>query len=248
MMRKKSGKKPNGSSARNQSSKSQVVRPPLTKDAILAEAHRIVAADGHESLSLRILAKRVGVTAAALYAHVESKHDLLRTLADKEYQRRAAVFGEIATADPFERLKAISHLYVREAQEQPNLFRFLLQFPPIGAWDAPNDVTPGGNQAFIIPASAVEDGIAQGLLKDGDPYMMSIAIWTAVHGVASFILQGADFVDAMADELVDTVVGGMLAGLAANADARARISDIFGNAATRRRKRKRKRKRVSQKM
>ena len=50
-------------------------------------------------------------------------------------------------------------------------------------------------------------------LRKGDVYKTSIAIWSAVHGIASFVIQGADFVEGMETELVDTVVKNLLRGL-----------------------------------
>lgn len=227
-------------------------RPLLKKEAILKEAHLIVLNEGHEALSLRYLAAQLDVTAAALYAHVDNKLDLMRHLAEAEYNRRADKYEAIATNDPFERLREICHTYVNESQKEPNIFRFLLLFPPIGAWDSPQDTLPAGNRAFKIASSAVEDGIEEGLLKDDDAFMMSIAVWTAVHGVASFIIQGASFVTEMSDEIVDNVVGAVLSGLASGPEARRRIEHVFSKQLSQKSQRKlqsgpkkpRKRKRV----
>ncbi len=215
---KKSGRK----------AKKNSIRPALRKSAILSEAHDIILNEGHEALSLRYLASRLKVTAAALYAHVDNKLDLMRLLAEAEYDRRADLYESIETRDPFERLRAISHAYVKASRKQPNIFRFLLLFPPIGAWDAPEDTLPAGNRAFNVASGAVDDAIAEGLLRNDDPFMMSISIWTSVHGVASFIIQGSSFITDISDELLDNVVGSVLLGLSANEDAKRRIRYVFG--------------------
>lgn len=53
-------------------------RTTLTLDAILAEATRILDADGVEGLTLRRLAKELGVGAASVYWHVDDKDELLQ--------------------------------------------------------------------------------------------------------------------------------------------------------------------------
>lgn len=199
----------------------------LTREAILKVARAVLIEEGHEALSLRCVARKLEVTAAALYAHFENKFDLMRNLASDEYLRGAARYEAIKTKDPIERLREISHVYVDQSRNEPNIFRFLLMFPPIGAWNAPEENLAGGAKVFQIAADPVEDGIAQGLFKDEDAFMMSIAIWTSVHGVASFIIQDAEFISVIADELVDNVVGAMLSGLAANEKARADIEKVF---------------------
>ena len=55
-------------------------REHLTREAIVATARGIVVADGLDGLSLRRVATALGVTAPALYAHIEDKHDLLEEI------------------------------------------------------------------------------------------------------------------------------------------------------------------------
>ncbi len=58
-------------------------RPPkISRDAILAAAHRIVDTEGPDALTMRRVAREVGTTAMALYHHVRDKDDLLRLLLD----------------------------------------------------------------------------------------------------------------------------------------------------------------------
>ena len=62
-------------------------REPLTMEAIINEARKLLVEQGLETLCLRSLATRLGVTAPALYAHVENKRDLLRQISEDGYRR-----------------------------------------------------------------------------------------------------------------------------------------------------------------
>lgn len=174
----------------------------------------MIAELGHESLSLRPLAKRLGVTAAALYAHVEDKLDLLRAVAEGEYARAAERYRAIETDDPIERLRHISHSYVAYARANPELFRVMFMFPPVIASKTGTAQGASAQQAFDLAAREVERAMEQGKIRRGDPMLKSLSIWAAVHGAANFVLTGRDLGSDIEDRLVNTVVDNLLAGMA----------------------------------
>ena len=63
-------------------------RPPLTRERVLSAALELADAGGVESLSMRAVARRLGVEAMSLYHHVANKDAILDGLVD-------AVFEEI---------------------------------------------------------------------------------------------------------------------------------------------------------
>jgi AcrR family transcriptional regulator len=67
-------------------------RRPLTRDRVLRAAMKLADAGGFESLSMRNVAKELGVEAMSLYNHVASKDDLIDGMVD-------VVFGEIEVPD-----------------------------------------------------------------------------------------------------------------------------------------------------
>ena len=52
-------------------------REPLTRDRVIAAALRVMDQEGLEAVSMRRVAREVGVEAMSLYHHVEDKEDLL---------------------------------------------------------------------------------------------------------------------------------------------------------------------------
>jgi AcrR family transcriptional regulator len=57
-------------------------RAGLTREAVLAEARAALTQDGIDGLSMRRLARRLGVAPNALYSHVAGRDDLIDTLLD----------------------------------------------------------------------------------------------------------------------------------------------------------------------
>jgi TetR/AcrR family tetracycline transcriptional repressor len=68
-------------------------RPPLTRDAILDAAVRVVDRHGAEALTMRSVAGELEMSVSALYKHVENKEQLLQLLLDR-------VVGELRVPPP----------------------------------------------------------------------------------------------------------------------------------------------------
>ena len=92
----------------------------------------MIQKDGLDQVSLRNLAKALGVTAPALYAYVEGKGDLLQAVAEGEFESLIALFeaDQAATDDTVERIRRASHTYVSYARDNPELFKVMFLFPP----------------------------------------------------------------------------------------------------------------------
>lgn len=192
------------------------VRPPLQREAIVDAARELVEAGGLSALSLRRLATSLGVTAPALYAHVRDKQDLLRALAEAEFDRLVARFDAVTVADPIQRIRAHGRAYVDHARAHPELYRVMFLFPPeLGPAAVPADVMlPGATRAFAAAASAVEDAIGSGRLVADDPLLVALTLWSGVHGVASVVQLGFGLPRELEDQLVDEVTDRLLAGYA----------------------------------
>lgn len=184
----------------------------LTKEAVIEVAREMIAEMGHEAVSLRPLAARLKVTAAALYMFVEDKRDLLEAVAEAEFERNVAKYEAIKGRDPVTRLKEISRIYVSDARENPELFKLRLMFTPVIGEAVGAGV--GAQRGFSLAMAAVKEAMSDGTLRRGDPFEMSMRIWAAVHGVATFVLMGAETRAGIDERLVDRVVDAMVAGLA----------------------------------
>jgi AcrR family transcriptional regulator len=189
-------------------------RAPLQREAIVAAARTLVAKDGLAALSLRRVAALLGVTAPALYAHVRGKRDLVRAVAEFEYERLGERVQQIEVADPIERIRAGGRLYLDHARENPHLFRLLFEFRPELTPRPRGDELNAATHAFEAGASAVRAAIEAGQLRREDPLVTSLAIWTAVHGLASVILAGAELGREQENRVYQTLMDALLAGLA----------------------------------
>lgn len=197
-------------------------RTPLQREAIVDEARTLISRDGLDHLTLRRLADCFSVSAPALYAHFRDKEDLLRAVAEREFDDLMARYREIdATSDParpLDRVRAQCRNYVRMSQQDPELFRVMFLFPPdLGdVLDVPEgSELPAATQAFQMAVGALEDAIAAGHLEPVDPLVVALTVWAGVHGVANLLVLGLGMTTEAEDALVDEVVGRILRGYGA---------------------------------
>jgi AcrR family transcriptional regulator len=191
---------------------------PLSRALVVDTARQHLARSGADQLSLRGVARDLGVTAPALYAYVKDKRELLAAVATEHFAGLVDRFEAIDAADPLERIRRLSRAYIEHARESPALFRLLFRYPPSPTQGL--DAFPPATRAFDVAAAATKAAVDAGLLAVDDPAQASFAMWAAVHGVAEVLLLGLELDDAAADELIDTVIETMLRGQGAAATLR----------------------------
>jgi len=186
-------------------------RPTLSGPSIVEEAIALIRERGVDSLSMRALATRIGVTAPALYAHFDSRDALLRACAQVGYDELDNRFRKGDPASPVELIWVSSRSYVAFAREEPELFSLMFMYRPDAIdLDITNEVEHGGaTSIFDSMLANLAEAIDNGDLRPADPLTYGLALWAAVHGVATVagLAPGLD-----TDAVLDEVVGGLIAG------------------------------------
>lgn len=166
-------------------------------------------------LSLRELARRVGVSANASYRHFADKDALLMALAAEGFRRMGAAQARAALTErqPKLRHRAAGKAYIRFARDNPALFR--LMFGRFSASHRSEELSEAGGAAF----EALRAGVAQARgLPPGDPGVMVAAMhsWALVHGLSLLLLDGQ--IDRLGED-PDTLIEAILEQAAESAPA-----------------------------
>jgi AcrR family transcriptional regulator len=165
-----------------------------------------------EALSLRAVAREVGITPMSIYAHFETKEELIWALIDSEFAALAERLdrAEAGKADPVERLRARSLAYVRFGLEHPG--NFLVLFGTTGR-PAPPQEKPEhlpGWPAFAGFVSAIEDCVSAGRAPQVDPRSAATRLWAGLHGMTVLRVSKKGFpwpsVERLVDELLTDLV------------------------------------------
>jgi AcrR family transcriptional regulator len=181
------------------------------RHALLHAAERTVRERGVQDLSLRELAREVGVSHGAPRRHFPDRQALLDALAESGFERlgrelRAAVD---AAGDDFEaRLRATGAAYIRFATEDPALLE--LMFAGKHRDDAAA-LQEAAERAFDVMLELILRGQAEGRLEPGDPERVGLVLFAAIQGIASLLASGMLLPEQL-DELLDDSIARFLRG------------------------------------
>jgi len=181
--------------------------------ALLARAEETLSQEGAGELSLRELARQVGVSHAAPRRHFPDKRALLDALAEDGFERLGRDLREaMGAAGPrFEdRLLAFAQAYVAFATRHAALLE--LMFASKHRPDAADSLRAAGEAAFAAPLALITEGQATGAVVPGDPAAVATVAWAAVQGLASIANAGM-LDDAALDGIVAGAVERLVLGL-----------------------------------
>lgn len=194
---------------------------------LLDQALRLVEERGPAALTLRETARRAGVTEAAPYRHFRSKDALVAALAAEGFQVLCARTEKAlarAGAPARARLVALGAAYVRFASDRPAHFRVMFG-REIAASHGFREVREAAQACFGALIREVECAQRAGALRGRDPRGPALALWSALHGLASLQVEGLLARQGLsapgargAESLARGVVLSLLAGLGTEPD------------------------------
>jgi AcrR family transcriptional regulator len=158
----------------------------------LVEASIALAREGGpERVILREAARAAGVSHSAAYRHFTDREALLAEVSAHARSELAAEMRRRVnrTGDPRKRLRAVGAAYIDFALTQPGLFRTAFTSHPATSRDDDHD-RPAGPEPYEILGRVLDDAQAAGLVDPGRRPGAEIAAWSAVHGLASLLLDG----------------------------------------------------------
>lgn len=187
--------------------------------ALLSTALEIIAEQGPQGLTIREVARRVGVSHTAPYRHFADKDEMLVAVVEQGFSlmRDTMQAGKAAAAtDPISQFAAAGSAYIEFALQHPAYYRIMYS----------------GNLLFNAGQEALQHTSADtfrelvedvrtcqqlNLIRPGDPAQQALAILATVHGFVTLVNDGR--VEALlgeeysVDEMRDTVMAAIFQGV-----------------------------------
>ncbi len=186
-----------------------------TYQEIIATARRQIAEKGAAGLSLRGIARRMEMTAPALYRYFKDRDDLVTTLIVTAYQSLQESLEAIRLAhqdqSSAEQLTAVGMGYREWALAHPEDYALIFGTPIPGYVAPPESALPLARSSLGVLIQVLDDGWKRGEfdlsgevpalspallevqpeLADAAPVIVTaLALWSLVHGLTSLELFG----------------------------------------------------------
>lgn len=183
------------------------------REELLSHAEAALGRGGAQELSLRELAREIGVSHAAPRRHFADKQALLDALAEDGFTRLGSELEQaMERAGPVfrDRFEALARAYVGFATEHAALLDVMFA----------SKHRPGADQSLIEAAHGASDTplrlIAEaqqtGAIADGDTARVATVLWATLQGLvatANAGLIGDASLDALVHDAVDTLTDGL---------------------------------------
>jgi len=190
-----------------------------TYEEIKSIAWKQIAEQGVPALSLRAIAREMGMTAPGLYRYYPSRDDLVTALIIEAFNSFSQYLETARDARPADdhagRFRAVCEAYFRWAVAAPS--RYTLIFgSPVPGYQMGEAAFPSAQHGFLVLQAVIGEALAAGrihppagakplsrqllaryaaLQKLGMPYApgathLALTAWSTLHGVTSLFLYG----------------------------------------------------------
>ena len=134
------------------------------RDRIFKAARKLFDEKGIEGVSLRNVAKKIGITPMAIYRHFEDKDALIDALVLDGLAEWSARVEALPPCKGFAKLAQIGEAYLDFALKEPRRFEAAFLLPSRKARRYPDDFLAGRSPAGNIQLKVLEEAIAEGLI------------------------------------------------------------------------------------
>ncbi|MFD6156906.1 TetR/AcrR family transcriptional regulator [Nocardia sp. NPDC060256] len=162
------------------------------REDIVAAAVEILDETGDEkSVTLRSVARRVGIAAPSIYRHFPDQPTIMLAVVQQafaELVEHLETAVAAASADPRERLFALCHAYLDFADRHPERYRTMFGGVWMPALDETTlteaDVSSLGDATMGMLVEIMHECVRAGESTSTDLSVDTVAVWLGLHGLA----------------------------------------------------------------
>ncbi len=185
---------------------------------ILDAAEKLLVQKGDaDAVSVRAIARAVGVTPPSLYLHFADKDELLFHVCSRRFEEFDEVLGAAAdgATSHADALLQMGAAYVAHGLANPEAYLVLFGVKgDLVPDDIPEEELPG-MQAFYRLVGIIDEGAKAGEFTVVDPVASAIGVWSTMHGLVMLLMHNDDGHLPIPDDIVALVGRQALQGLLA---------------------------------
>ena len=178
------------------------------KQTLLAAARQMIAAEGIESLSLRRLADKIGVSRTAAYHYFDDKNDLLCAIASDGFRQWQQLLMQSEKENQTERQKFEQYLfkYMVFATQHPEQYELMFGRCIWKQSQSTEELQTIAHGTFQHQVDMMAYWQSIGLVIGDNPLRTAQIIWGTLHGIAKLFIDGVYVDDTRAEEIVKSAL------------------------------------------
>lgn len=182
------------------------------REDLIAAALTMIETPGGEQVSLRSVARRVGIAATSVYLHFADADHLLAAVMQRGFDQLTDATTQAArgASGPVDELRRRCRAYCHFALDHPRLYQVMFQNNLPAALPADPAATPGRRSFENLVAAVTRCLQAGAAPPHDDPFRLASLIWAAEHGIVTARLARPTFPWAPLDALVDEMISKMM--------------------------------------
>jgi AcrR family transcriptional regulator len=155
-----------------------------TAERIVAAATKALERHGARNVTMRRVARAVGVSAMAIYRHFPSREALLHRVVDASFAQMSAHWAPGSPDSDFEtRLIEVCNHYLDFALDHPHTFDYMYGSRRDDARRYPEDFRSRRSPTANLIVDLVEEAMSTGYFRRDDSWDVTLALWAHGHGL-----------------------------------------------------------------
>jgi AcrR family transcriptional regulator len=162
-----------------------------THEKIATITLAILEKEGADAVSMRRVAKAVGITPMAVYHHFENREALLTFVTDREFEKLVDNMRTRPRARGHEqRLLHVMDYYIDYAFAHPCVFDYVFSQNRGDARQFPHDFRARRSPTMNVVADTVEAAMTGGFIRKADVWEVAMEFWAHIHGYVALYRAG----------------------------------------------------------
>ena len=187
------------------------------RPVLLEEAAKMITEGGVASVTMRELGKRIGVSRGAAYRHFSDKDALLMSVSASGFEKLGREMQDVVKNSDLSyeaQLLNLGKIYLQFAIENPAHYRLMYGKEALSRWNQPV-LKNSADGLFDLLFDTIQGFQKEIDNQQKDTRTLVYVTWSAVHGLASILIEEHILVEVevkpIIDEVMQTVINGLKA-------------------------------------
>lgn len=167
------------------------VPPSATAERIARAALTLLEKESAEAVTMRRVARMVGISPMAIYHHFPSRDALLKSVTDREFEKLVNwMQARPKRGSAKSRVLSVMDYYLNYALARPRIFEYVFSQHRTDARRFPTDFRARRSPTLTPVADTLSKAMDTRILRRDDVWEIAFGLWAHVHGYVALYRAG----------------------------------------------------------